>query len=156
MLYRLSHELRETSNGASGFFFCGLGTRGGPFVRNEYHPLIDVMLALLIMFIITVPSQSHQVEVALPQKGEVIVERLRNDLGLSAEGTLSWNGQAISDGQLAGALAEVAASPVPPEVHFRPDSAARFERVDQVLAIAAQSGAKTLGFAGNEQYRDSF
>jgi biopolymer transport protein ExbD len=53
-------------------------------------------------------------------------------------------------------LAEVAASPVPPEVHFRPDPAARFDRVDQVLAIAAQSGAKTFGFTGNEQYRDSF
>jgi len=127
-----------------------------PMVEMNTTPLIDVMLVLLIMFIITVPSQTDQVEVALPQKGGVIVERLRNDLGLSADGKLSWNGQAISDGQLAGALADVAASPTPPEVHFRPDAAARFERVDQVLAIAARSGASTFGFAGNEQYPDVF
>lgn len=128
-----------------------------PMAEMNTTPLIDVMLVLLIMFIITVPMQSHQVEVALPQpvKG-VVIERLRNDLGMSAEGRLSWNGQTITDIQLVEALAEVAAAQEPPEVHFRPDAAARYQRVDQVLAIAARSGAPTFGFAGNEQYRDSF
>ena len=126
-------------------------------VEMNTTPLIDVMLVLLIMFIITVPPQSHQVEVALPQpKDGIVIERVSNDLGMSAGGALSWNGQPISDRQLAGALAEIAAAPVPPEVHFRPDAAARYDRVDQVLAIAARSGASTFGFSGNEQYRHSF
>ena len=81
---------------------------------------------------------------------------MKNDLRLSQQGQLSWNGQSISDGQLASALATVAAADKPPEVHFRPDAAARYDRVDQVLAIAARSGAPTFGFAGNEQYQDSF
>ena len=127
-----------------------------PMSEMNTTPLIDVMLVLLIMFIITVPSQSHQVEVALPQPGGVVIERLKNDVGLTAAGQLSWNGLPISDALLSGALAEVASSPTPPEVHFRPDAAARYARVDQVLAIAAHSGASTFGFAGNEQYRDSF
>ena len=130
-----------------------------PMVEMNTTPLIDVMLVLLIMFIITVPSQTHQVEVALPQVAPPPpdwVRPLRNDLTLSANGKLSWNQHAIGDGQLVGLLASVAASPKPPEVHFRPDPAARFERVDEVLAIAARSGASTFGFAGNEQYRDSF
>ena len=128
-----------------------------PMAEMNTTPLIDVMLVLLIMFIITVPMQSHQVKVDLPKPVPgPIIERVRNDLGLSANGVLRWNGQAISDAQLAGALAEVAASPVPPEVHFRPDAAARYQRVDQVLAIAARSGASTFGFVGNEQYRHSF
>lgn len=128
-----------------------------PMAEMNTTPLIDVMLVLLIMFIITVPMQSHQVEVALPQpEKRVVIERLRNDLGMSADGALSWNGQKITDAQLVGALAEVAASQEPPEVHFRPDAAARYQRVDQVLAIAARSGASTFGFAGNEQYRDIF
>jgi len=130
-----------------------------PMSEMNTTPLIDVMLVLLIMFIITVPSQTHQVEVAIPQAAPPPpdwIRPLRNDLTLSASGRLSWNQHTISDGQLAGLLAEVAASPKPPEVHFRPDSTARFERVDQVLAIAARSGATTFGFAGNEQYRDSF
>lgn len=130
-----------------------------PMAEMNTTPLIDVMLVLLIMFIITVPMQTHEVEVALPKTTPPPpewIQPLRNDLTMSAGGNLSWNNRAVTDGQLAGLLAAVAASPKPPEVHFRPDAAARYERVDQVLAIAARSGATTFGFAGNEQYRDSF
>jgi biopolymer transport protein ExbD len=126
-----------------------------PMAEINTTPLIDVMLVLLIMFIITVPMQTDKVPVDLPKPGTtVIIEKVRNNLGLSPSGLLSWNGQPISDAQLAGALADIAASPKPPEVHFKPDAAARYERVDQVLAIAARSGASTFGFSGNEQYRD--
>ena len=38
-------------------------------------PLIDVMLVLLIMFIITVPMQTHQVEVALAAARSRFVDR---------------------------------------------------------------------------------
>ena len=130
-----------------------------PMSEMNTTPLIDVMLVLLIMFIITVPSQTHQVEVALPKAAPPPpdwIQPLRNDLVLAADGQLSWNQHAISDAQLTALLGAVAESPKPPEVHFRPNAAARFERVDQVLAIAARSGATTFGFAGNEQYRDSF
>ena len=130
-----------------------------PIAEMNTTPLIDVMLVLLIMFIITVPMQTHEVEVALPKTAPPPpdwIQPLRNDLTMSAGGSLRWNDRAVTHGQLAGLLAAVAASPKPPEVHFRPDAAARFERVDQVLAIAAQSGATTFGFAGNEQYRNDF
>jgi biopolymer transport protein ExbD len=138
----------------------GWARNAAPMVEMNTTPLIDIMLVLLIMFIITVPTQTHQVEVALPRQGKPPppdwVRPLRNDLSMSANGQLSWNEHAISDGQLASLLAEVADLPKPPEVHFRPDSAARFERVDQVLAIAARSGASTFGFVGNEQYNQVF
>jgi biopolymer transport protein ExbD len=128
-----------------------------PMAEMNTTPLIDVMLVLLIMFIITVPSQTHRISVNLPPPGPTIAVRpLSNDLRLAADGRLSWNGQAMSDEQLSGVLAGIAALPVPPEVHFRPDATVPYQRVDQVLAIAARSGASTFGFAGNEQYRDSF
>lgn len=129
-----------------------------PMSEMNTTPLIDVMLVLLIMFIITVPMQTHQVEMQLPggTPPPVIIERAKNQLGLSAAGQLSWNGQAISDAQLAGALGQVAGMAEQPEVHFRPDAAARYERVDEVLAIAAKSGADRFGFAGNEQYAQVF
>ena len=128
-----------------------------PMSEMNTTPLIDVMLVLLIMFIITVPVQSHQVEMALPQPGTTVeIRLLKNELGLSAAGQLSWNGKAIGDAQLAGALKEIAAMEKQPEVHFRPDAAARYVRVDEVLAIAARSGADRFGFAGNEQYAQVF
>jgi len=131
---------------------------GQVMVEMNTTPLIDVMLVLLIMFIITIPSQTHQVEVALPKSSPAPpdwIKPLQNDLIMTADGVLIWNQHVISDGQLAGLLAHVATSPEPPEVHFRPDAAARFDRVDQILAVAAQSGAKTFGFSGNEQYKNS-
>ena len=128
-----------------------------PMSEMNTTPLIDVMLVLLIMFIITVPVQSHQVEMALPKPGPPVeVRPLKNELGLSTSGELSWNGQAISDTQLAGALGQIAAMEKQPEVHFRPDAAARYERVDEVLSIAARSRAERFGFAGNERYSQVF
>ena len=129
-----------------------------PMSEMNTTPLIDVMLVLLIMFIITVPMQTHQVEMQLPggTPPPVIVERVKNELALSATGQLSWNGLPISDAQLAGALGEVARMADQPEVHFRPHATARYQRVDEVLGIAAKSGADRFGFAGNEQYRRVF
>jgi biopolymer transport protein ExbD len=43
-----------------------------------------------------------------------------------------------------------------PEMHFRPDPAARYERVDEVLGLAAKRGATSFGFGGNERFKDSF
>jgi len=128
-----------------------------PMSEMNTTPLIDVMLVLLIMFIITVPVQSHQVEMALPRPGPTIeIRLLKNELGLSPSGQLSWNGQAVSDDQLAGALGRISNMAEQPEVHFRPDAAARYERVDEVLSIAARSDAERFGFAGNEQYAKVF
>jgi biopolymer transport protein ExbD len=128
-----------------------------PMSEMNTTPLIDVMLVLLIMFIITVPMQSHQIEQQLPKPGTVLeIKRLKNEVGLSAGGQLSWNDQAISDRELAGALAEIARMDDQPEVHFRPDPAARYERVDQVLGIAAKSGAEHFGFVGNERFAGVF
>ena len=135
------------------------GSRDAPPMSEiNTTPLIDVMLVLLIMFIITVPMQTHEVEVALPGSTPppVKIERLKNDLSLSAAGQLSWNGMPIADAQLRGALGEIAAMAHEPEIHFRPDAAARYERVDEVLGIAAHSGAKRFGFVGNEQYEKVF
>jgi biopolymer transport protein ExbD len=75
---------------------------------------------------------------------------------MDRQGQLSWNGMAVSDGQLTALLKEVALRDDQPEVHFRPDASARYARVDQILAIAAGSGATSFGFAGNEQYAQAF
>ena len=128
-----------------------------PMDEMNTTPLIDVMLVLLIMFIITVPTQTHEVDMALPGRTQVMqIDRVKNELLMSADGRLSWNGQAISDAQLAATMHQVASYDPEPEVHFRPDSAARYERVDEVLSIAARSGAESFGFVGNEKYRNVF
>ena len=43
--------------------------------------------------------------------------------------------------------------PVTPELHLQPDPLARYDKVDEVLAITKRVGVEKMGFVGNEQYR---
>ena len=44
----------------------GENDSGEPMIDMNVTPLIDVMLVLLIMFIITIPIQTHAVKLDLP------------------------------------------------------------------------------------------
>ena len=117
-------------------------------------PLIDVMLVLLIMFILTIPAQSHKVAIALPTKaGDVTIDTVRNRIGIDANGTIRWNDGAVSEPQLRKALAASMRLPVEPALDFRPAAEARYERVDLVIADIKRAGVTRLGLPGNEVYR---
>ena len=124
-----------------------------PIGEVNTTPLIDVMLVLLIMFIITIPSQSHSVELDLPISSEPdIPVRDRNKLVVTAQGSLLWNGQQVSLEQLNGLLVRVVRMPIEPELQFEPEPEARYELVDQILAAAKRAKVSMLGFVGNERY----
>lgn len=125
-----------------------------PMQEMNTTPLIDVLLVLLIMFIITIPVQSHRVPIDLPgDKPTLPIERLKNLVALDADGQAYWNGVGLSDAALQRQLVAVAAMPDQPDIQFAPDSEAPYERVDQLLASMRQSGVERLGFVGNERYR---
>jgi biopolymer transport protein ExbD len=116
-------------------------------------PLIDVMLVLLIMFIITIPVQTHSVPIDLPVgETEVVVERERNKLVIDRTGAAYWNGASVSMDQLEGALYRMAAMPQQPELQFEPHAEARYERVGAVLALIKRTNISMMGMVGNERY----
>lgn len=120
-------------------------------------PLIDVMLVLLIMFIITVPVQTHSVDLDLPGPAPgMVVDSTRNTVTISPDDSLRWNDELVNAQELRTLMALAAAHPDLPELHLKPHELARYERVDEVLADARRVGAKKLGFVGNEQYRAAF
>ena len=45
-----------------------------PLIDINGIPLIDVMLVLLVMFIITIPAQTHSVKLDLPQAARSVVQ----------------------------------------------------------------------------------
>ena len=127
-----------------------------PMSELNTTPLIDVMLVLLIMFIITIPSQTDAVKVDVPTVPTPVVRSLSNELALTAGGQALWNGQPVDDRTLRATLDKSVAMDPAPELHFRPDAATGYGRVDQVLAMTAQANVTKLGFVGNQQYGDSF
>ena len=131
---------------------------GEPMMEMNTTPLIDVMLVLLIMFIITIPIATHAVNIPLPVNDQnnppPPVDPIKNKLIVNVQNELLWNGQPIDQATLQGLLAESLRFTVEPELQFQPEPRARYELVDQVLAVISNSGVNKFGFVGNEQYRD--
>jgi biopolymer transport protein ExbD len=133
---------------------------GAPMMDMNMTPLIDVLLVLLIMFIITIPVQTHAVKVDLPvnqANNPPPVDAQKNKIIIDANDNVTWNGQPVtSDEQLDQYLQATLQIQPEPELHFQPLPDARYEKVDKVLAIIKRSGISKLGFIGNEQYANEF
>lgn len=131
------------------------GAEDGPIIEMNTTPLIDVLLVLLIMFIITIPIQTHAVKIDVPAGiVEPVINRLKNKVTIDAGGGVFWNGQAIDLRSLAAALVRTQRMEAKPELHLQPDALAPYARVDEVLAVAKRVGVEDMGFVGNEQYRE--
>jgi biopolymer transport protein ExbD len=128
---------------------------GEPMLDINTTPLIDVMLVLLIMFIITIPVQTHAVKLDLPVNNNTPpppIQPVKNTVGVTKQGQITWNGNPISKDQLRQYL-EVTQQMNPiPELHLQPDATARYELVDEVLAITKKAHVQKMGFVGNEYY----
>jgi len=132
---------------------------GEPMMEMNVTPLIDVMLVLLIMFIITIPIQTHAVKIDLPQNAETpqnAIDPVKNRLTIDAAGTIFWNGSAIDKLVLRQYLDQTVQMTPEPELQFEPDQSTRYVVVDEVLAIIKRAKVTKLGFVGNERYGGVF
>jgi len=133
---------------------------GEPMLDVNVTPLIDVMLVLLIMFIITIPIQTHAVKLDLPvnqpQNTPPPINPIKNTLSVNAQDQVLWNGTSVSMQQLRAYLdATQQMNPIP-ELHLQPDATARYETVDKVLAVTKKAHVEKMGFVGNEYYMNIF
>lgn len=131
-------------------------TSGEPMMDINMTPLIDVMLVLLIMFIITIPIQTHAVKLDLPvdqpNTPPPPIDPVKNKVVITAGGQILWNGTPVQQEQLRQYL-ELSQQIQPiPELHLQPEPEARYELVDQVLAITKKAHVEKMGFVGNEAY----
>ena len=123
-----------------------------PITAINTTPLIDMMLVLLIMLIVSIPMTTHKVPLDLPSPHPVPQTPPVHRLVILAAGALAWDGQALPAAALAARLAAFQADPARPVLELEPEGAARYERVDQVLAQIRRAGVTRLGFVGNERF----
>jgi biopolymer transport protein ExbD len=132
------------------------GSGDGPLADINMTPLIDVMLVLLIIFIITIPSQTHAVKIdnplppppnqPPPPPPEVI------NLGIDFDGTILWNAAPVDRKTLQGYIGEESTKDPQPEVHITVDKFAKYEIVAQTLADLQHRGLKKIGFVNNDYF----
>jgi biopolymer transport protein ExbD len=119
-------------------------------------PLVDVLLVLLVMLIITIPIQLHSVNLEMPGANapqppappEVV------QIDVTPGGRFLWNGEALADRAELDARLQTAAAtrPEQPEIHLRPDRAAKYDAVAAALASAQRLGLTKIGLVGSEQF----
>ena len=138
----------------------GDNSSGEPMLDVNVTPLIDVMLVLLIMFIITIPIQTHAVKLDLPvnqpNNPPPPIDPIKNVVTINSNNQVMWNGSPVTLPQLRTYLdATQQMNPIP-ELHLQPDATARYELVDEVLAVTKQAKVQKIGFVGNEYYMSVF
>ena len=131
---------------------------GDVMVDINTTPLIDVMLVLLIMFIITIPIQTHAVKMNMPVPNNAappptppVIVRIDVDF----DGTIGWNGEIIQAGDrdaIEQRLMAIAAQADQPEVHLRPNKLVIYKHVAMIMASAQRLGVTKIGIVGNEQF----
>jgi biopolymer transport protein ExbD len=128
-----------------------------PMMDINTTPLIDVMLVLLIMFIITIPIQTHAVKLDLPvdspdARDPPPIDPVKNKIVIEPNGAVMWNGQQVDLVTLRQFLDITTTMSPTPELHLQPHPEARYEAVDEVLAVTKRANVQSMGFVGNEAY----
>ncbi len=132
----------------------GGGADDEPMMEMNMTPLIDVLLVLIIMFIITIPVMTHAVKLDMPRPTNApkLSEPVVIQLEIDFDGTVLWNGSAVTVDDLDTYFRREAANDPQPELHIRPNKRASYDVVARVLAAAQRNGLLKIGFVGNEQF----
>jgi biopolymer transport protein ExbD len=138
----------------------GSNKEGEPMMDINTTPLIDVMLVLLIMLIVTIPPQTHAVKLDLPVNQQnnppPPINPTKNVVSVNAQDQVLWNGSPVTMTQLRQYLDTTQQMNPIPELHLQPDASARYEIVDEVLAVTKRAHVQKMGFVGNEYYTNIF
>jgi biopolymer transport protein ExbD len=127
---------------------------GQPYSDINMTPLIDVMLVLLIIFIITLPNQTHAIKIDNPSPPPEVPQTPPEviDLQIDFDGTLVWNKTTVDRAMMQDYISAEANTSPQPEVHITVDKFANYQIVAQILADLQRRGLKKIGFVNNDLY----
>ena len=125
---------------------------GAPLADINVTPLVDVMLVLLIIFMVTAPLLSYQIQIDLPQASTRVEQpkdppkpiRLRIDQG----GQLFWDNSPIPRSALEPSLLVEASRDPQPMLELETAEEAQYQILADVLATAKNAGMEKIGFVG--------
>ena len=113
-----------------------------PLAEINITPLIDVMLALLLIFMIAAPLVTKKIELPIGRDGGEVLRTV--ELRLAADGQVLLNDAALSQLELQAQLLSWAGQEQKPTLQLQPDKAATHQQLIDVLALARQSGIEGI------------
>ena len=105
-------------------------------------------------------ARSDLEKLDLPQQQQNVtpppVDPVKNKIVVTPQDVVLWNGQPIDLVRLRQYLDVTQTMNPVPELHLQPEAEARYELVDEVLAVTKKANVTKMGFVGNEAYMKVF
>jgi biopolymer transport protein TolR len=119
-----------------------------PMSEINITPMVDVMLALLVIFILTAPLMTSAIRLDLPQSegAETGANPQAVSLVVDAQGELFMNDKPITSDVLRQRLMEAAKRNPNTELELRADQSVPYGRVVEAMGLAQKAGLSRIGF----------
>jgi biopolymer transport protein ExbD len=80
------------------------------------------------------------------------IDPVKNKIVIMPNDSVLWNGNPVDLVTLRQYLDITTTMSPTPELHLQPHPEARYEQVDEVLAVTKRANVQAMGFVGNEAY----
>tara|TARA_Y100001951_G_C11212223_1_gene223646 strand:+ start:347 stop:769 length:423 start_codon:yes stop_codon:yes gene_type:complete len=125
-----------------------------PLGEMNMTPLIDVLLVLLIMFVITIPIAANSVDIDIGTSEERFeFDPVVNKVVVTEDGTVLWNGEPATQGELKANLLVASEITPEPELQFELEANASYDLAARTISVIEASPITRFGFVGNDKYR---
>jgi biopolymer transport protein ExbD len=127
------------------------GGDGGDMADINVTPLVDVMLVLLIIFLVTAPMLTREIEIDLPQRSQkppenVVDPPLPIRLRIDADGGLFWDNSPMPKAALLPSLKVEASRDPQPLLEIEANQEVQYHVLTDVLSTAKNADMKKIGF----------
>lgn len=113
-----------------------------PLAEINITPLIDVLLALLLIFMIAAPMLTKRIELPVGANGGEAPKLV--ELRLAADGQVLFNDQAMQPVEVQAQLLSWAGQAQKPVLQLQPDKATPHQYLIDMLALARNSGVENI------------
>jgi biopolymer transport protein ExbD len=125
------------------------GEERGIMSEINTTPLVDIMLVLLIIFLITIPVITKNIQVQVPKAVNIPTQTKPENITISVnkDGEVFWGQQHVPTmKQLIDQIERVAVKVPQPEIHIRADADTDYKNVGKVIAAINRGGVIKVGF----------
>ncbi len=124
-------------------------SNNAPMSEINTTPLVDVMLVLLIIFIITAPLITNNVNINLPSSKTSASSQKPNiiNIGVDDQEKLFWNGKEITAAELPQFLEDAVNKNPQIEMRLQADRNTKYQEITEIMVAAKKAGINKIGFS---------